>query len=302
MENVSTNTRVTQLLAPNPAQMVEVIDRTERANVDAQVATAHYYPRDITRCLNNAIAIATMDERTAQACGYALPRGGKPITGPSVHLAQIVAQQYGNLRVEARVVEVTATEVVSRGFAWDLENNYATAFDVRRSIVNREGKRFSEDMITVTGNATNAIAYRNAVFKLVPRPIVDKVYEAAQHLITGDLTDEEQIVKRRSGAIQHFADTYGITEEEVVKLCGKHTVNQIRKDEIALLLGIATSLKDGDTTVEELMMPIRQSKEAKNSKLNNIATASAKGSKAKAETAPQAEEAQAVDEATGEVK
>ena len=58
-------------------------------------------------------------------------------------------------------------------------------------------------------------------------------------------------------------DEYGITEEETIKLCGKQTINQIKANEIALLLGIVQSLKDGDTTVDELMKPIRGSKEAK---------------------------------------
>lgn len=286
---------VARLQDPTPMQLVETIDSLERANIDMQVSTAHAYPRSISRCVNNSIAIATMDRETAQSCGYALPRGGKPITGPSVHLAKIIAQQYGNLRAEAKVVNVTGTQVISRGTAWDLESNYAVAFEVRRSIMGKNG-RFNEDMITVTGNAANAIAYRNAVFALVPKAITDKVYAAAQHCITGDLSDEEKLVKRRQGAIQHFNDQYGITEEEVVKLCGKQTVNQIRANEIALLLGIVQSLKDGDTTVDEVMAPIRQSKEAKSNKLNDIARNAGKRTK------KDAKETENVDTETGEVK
>ncbi len=253
---------VLQVEAPNPAQLVATLDRAERANIDIQVSTAKQYPRSISRCTNNAVAIATMDKETAQSCGYALPRGGKPITGPSVHLAKIIAQQYGNLRAEAKVVEITDRQVVSRGTAWDLENNYAVSFEVRRSIVGKGGNRYSDDMITVTGNAANSIAYRNAIFGIVPKSITDKAYKAAQHMITGDLSSEEKLIKRRDGAIKHFIDTYGITEEEVIKLCGKHTANQIQADEIALLLGFAQSLKDGDTTVEELMAPFRKGKPA----------------------------------------
>lgn len=253
---------VLQVEAPNPAQLVATLDRAERANIDIQVSTAKQYPRSISRCANNAVAIATMDKETAQSCGYALPRGGKPITGPSVHLAKIIAQQYGNLRAEAKVVEITDKQVVSRGTAWDLENNYAVSFEVRRSIVGKGGNRYSDDMITVTGNAANSIAYRNAIFGIVPKSITDKAYKAAQHMITGDLSSEEKLIKRRDGAIKHFIDTYGITEEEVIKLCGKHTANQIQADEIALLLGFAQSLKDGDTTVEELMAPFRKGKSA----------------------------------------
>lgn len=281
---------VMQVATPSPAQLVETLDRAERANIDIQVSTAKQYPRSISRCANNAVAIATMDKETAQSCGYALPRGGKPITGPSVHLAKIIAQQYGNLRAEAKVVEITDKQVVSRGTAWDLENNYAVSFEVRRSIIGRNGNRFSDDMITVTGNAANSIAYRNAIFGIVPKSITDKAYKAAQHLITGDLSDEEKLIKRRDGAIKHFIDTYGITEEEVIKLCGKHTVNQIQADEIALLLGFAQSLKDGDTTVDELMAPFRKGK------------AKAKGASAKSFDEDVIEEVEAVDVETGEVK
>lgn len=281
---------VLQVEAPNPAQLVASLDRAERANIDIQVSTAKQYPRSISRCANNAVALVTMDKDTAQSCGYALPRGGKPITGPSVHLAKIIAQQYGNLRAEAKVVEITDKHVVSRGTAWDLENNYAVSFEVRRSIVGKNGNRFSDDMITVTGNAANSIAYRNAIFGIVPKSITDKAYKAAQHLITGDLSDEEKLIKRRDGAIKHFTDTYGITEEEVIKLCGKHTVNQIQADEIALLLGFAQSLKDGDTTVEELMAPFRKGK------------AKTKGASAKSFDEDAVEEAEVVDVETGEVK
>lgn len=281
---------VLQVEAPNPAQLVASLDRAERANIDIQVSTAKQYPRSISRCANNAVALVTMDKDTAQSCGYALPRGGKPITGPSVHLAKIIAQQYGNLRAEAKVVEITDKQVVSRGTAWDLENNYAVSFEVRRSIVGKNGNRFSDDMITVTGNAANSIAYRNAIFGIVPKSITDKAYKAAQHLITGDLSDEEKLIKRRDGAIKHFTDTYGITEEEVIKLCGKHTVNQIQADEIALLLGFAQSLKDGDTTVEELMAPFRKGK------------AKTKGASAKSFDEDAVEEVEAVDVETGEVK
>ena len=250
------------------AQEIQVVqvDAVERANVDSQVSTAKQYPRSIKRSIENSIVMATMDADTAQSCGYALPRGGKPITGPSVHLAKIIVSNWGNTRTEAKVVQITDKQIISRGTCWDLETNVASAFEVRRSIVDRYGKRFSDDMITVTGNAENSIAYRKAVFSVVPKAIVEKVYKAAQKFITGDLSDEEKLIKRRTDAINYFNDEWGITEEEVIKLCGKQTVNQIKADEIALMLGMVQSLKDGDTTVEDLMKPVRGIKEDVNAK------------------------------------
>ena len=242
---------------PNAESYIQ-LDSFDKANVDAQVSTAKRYPRNISRAVDNSIALATLDNETAQSMGYALPRGGKPITGPSVHLAKLVVSNWGNMRTEAKVVSVTDKEVISRGTAWDLENNVASAFEVRRKITGKDGRRFNEDMITVTGNAANSIAYRNAVFAVVPKGIVDKIYKAAQKQITGDLSDEDKLIKRRANAIKFFNDEYAITEDEVLKLCGKQTVKQIKADEIALLIGIMQSLKDGDTTVDELMKSIRK--------------------------------------------
>ena len=251
------------------AQSIIQLDSIEKANVDTQVSTAKQYPRDITRALNNSIVMATIDQQTAQTMGYALPRGGKPITGPSVHLAKLIVSNWGNIRAEAKVVQITESQVVSRGTCWDLENNVATAFEVRRSSKGKNGQRFTDDMITVVGNAANAIAYRNAVFSVIPKAITDKVYQAAQHCITGDLSDDAKLLQRRTQCLKFFNDEYGITEAEVVKLCGKQTVNQIRGEEIARHIGIYQSLKDGDTTVDEIMKPIR--KEENKSTIANAA-------------------------------
>ena len=138
-------------------QNIVQLDAVERANVDSQVATAKQYPRNVTRSINNSIAMATMDVNTAQSCGYALPRGGKPITGPSVHLAKLIVSNWGNIRAEAKVVQITDKQVISRGTCWDLENNVATAFEVRRSIVGRTGQRFSDDMLYIGSDYVKAM-------------------------------------------------------------------------------------------------------------------------------------------------
>lgn len=248
---------------PVEAQNLKIVqvDAIERANIDSQVSTAKQYPRDIRRSIDNSIVIATMNQDTAQACGYALPRGGKLITGPSVHLAKIIVSNWGNIRTEAKVVQITDKQVISRGTCWDLETNVASSFEVRRSIVDSKGKRFSDDMITVTGNAANSIAYRNSVFSVIPQAITNRVYEAAQKLITGDLSDADKLLKKRTAIVNSFKNDYAISEEEVVKLCGKQTVNQINANAISTLIGILQSLKDGDTSVENLMKPIRGIKE-----------------------------------------
>ena len=257
-------------VAQGDAQSVIQMDAIEKANVDVQVSTAKQFPRNVTRAIQNSIVMATIDPDTAQMMRYALTRGGKIITGPSVHLAKLIVSNWGNIRAEAKVVQITDSQVVSRGTCWDLENNVATAIEVRRNIKSKNGQRFSDDMITVAGNAANSIAFRNAVFSVIPKAVTDKVYKAAHECIKGDLSDEAKLLQKRTNCLKFFNDEYGITEEEVIKLCGKQTVNQIKADELVFMLGIYQSLKDGDTTVEEVMKPIRKEK-----KKDDIATAAA---------------------------
>jgi hypothetical protein len=228
------------------------VEASERANIDIMISTAKRYPRNIKRSTDNAMATVSMNKEAAQTCSYALPRGDKQITGPSVHLARILAQSWGNIRVDSRVKDITPTQVVSESICMDLETNYGVRVEVRRSIVNKNGQRFNEDMITVTGNACNAIAYRNAVLAVIPKPVIDSVYNAAQNMISGDLSDEQKLITRRKEVIDGFINTYGVTEAEVVKLTGKGAVAGIKRDEIVFLIGIAQAIKDGDTSSDEV--------------------------------------------------
>lgn len=230
---------------------IELLHSQDKALLDTQVVTAKEYPRDIVKARNNSIVIATMDKKTAEACGYALPRGGKTIQGPSVHLAKIIAQNWGNIRVEAKVVDITSTQVVSQAVCFDLESNYAVKIEVRRSIVDKYGKRFKDDMITVTGNAANAISYRNAVFSVVPKQIVDSVFQETKNLLTGDLSDDAKLIKKRNDMFKYFKDSHGVTKDEILEALGVGSENGIKQDQIVTLLGLAQALRDGDTTVDE---------------------------------------------------
>lgn len=222
----------------------------DKAQIDSMIATAKAFPRNIKRSVDNAIAIAAMDAETAATCTYSVPRAGKAITGPSVHLAKIIAQVWGNMRIEAKVVDTDAKNVTCQAIAFDLESNVAMKVEVRRSIMTKYG-RMSEDMIVVTGNAGNAIALRNAIFAVVPKAVTDKVYKAAMQTITGDISDATKLLKRRKQVIDALIQTYLVTEVEVLNAVGKSALDHIGQEEIVVLIGIGTAIKDGDTTVDQ---------------------------------------------------
>lgn len=218
----------------------------EKAAIDIQVSTAKAFPRDMKRCIENALITATIDADTAATCSYSVPRGGKAITGPTIHLAKIIMQTWGNFRGEAKVIEETARTVTSEAVAWDLENNVAVKVSVKRSIMTKTG-RMTEDMIIVTGNAANSIALRNAVFAVIPKTVTDKVYTAAQKKIIGDPESKNKWLEL---LFKTFKEKYSKEQSDVLSLVGKKEVSQITDDDLVVLIGIGQALKDGDTTIE----------------------------------------------------
>lgn len=226
----------------------DVIFAQEKANVDMQIATAHAFPRNIKRATENAIALVTLDKETAQTCTYSVPRGGKAISGPSVHLAKIIAQVWGNMRIEAKVISVDAKQITSQAVAFDLESNLAIKVEVKRSIVGKSG-RFNDDMIVVTGNAANSIAMRNAILSVVPRAVVDKIYNSARQTITGDVSDKSKLIARRKQVFDILKDTYSLTEAEILAAIGRSALDHVTADDIVILIGIGQAIKDGDTDV-----------------------------------------------------
>jgi hypothetical protein len=226
---------------------IDAISPLTRAEIDVQIATAKRYPRSIRQFQQSAKSMATLDEDTAGSCMYALPRGGKSLDGPSVRLAEIVASAWHNLRVGARVVEEGDKFLTAQGFCHDLETNVSVAMEVRRRITNKNGARFNDDMIVVTGNAAASIAFRNAVFKIVPKAYWLPVYQAAKATAIGT---QETLGKRRAAAIE-FVKKMGVSLEQVLSLLGRKSVEDVDLEDLATLRGIITAVKDGNVSLEE---------------------------------------------------
>lgn len=232
---------------------IEVFEAQERASIDSQVATAKKYPRSLRRVLDNSIVIATMNKETALSCRYAKPVGGKTINGPSVHLARIICQQYGNIRIQQRIKAVEHRTVVAEAIAFDMETNYAVSVEARRSIIDRQGHRFNDSTVETNAMAILAIAERNAILKVIPKSIIDHVYNEAFKFAYGDLSDKAKLLKERNRIFIIFKDTYAMSESDVIKCIGLNTKESVTAENIADLTGILQSLKDKEITVEDLL-------------------------------------------------
>ena len=99
-----------------------------KAEIDTMIATAKAYPRTVSKCIDEAVALATISEEVAASCIYALPRKDKDgnrieIKGETVRLAEIMLSCWGNMHAATRIVEVAEKHITTEGVCWDLEKN-----------------------------------------------------------------------------------------------------------------------------------------------------------------------------------
>jgi hypothetical protein len=236
-----------QVIEADAREIAPSLHEAGGATVDVQVSTARRYPRSVTQFVQSATEMATLTPEIAASCVYAVPRDGKTIEGPSARLAEIVASAWGNLRIQAGATSDDGRFITARGEAWDVQNNVAVGFEVKRRVTNRKGETFGDDMIVVTGNAAASIALRNAVFKCVPSPFWRPIYLKCRQVIAGDA---RTFSARRDEMLKVFA-VIGVTEARLCAAIGLKGKADITLEHMATLAGLHNAIKEGETSVEE---------------------------------------------------
>jgi hypothetical protein len=229
-----------------------------RAELDVQINTAKAYPRNPQTAMNYATQLATMDEATAQSCFYCLPRKEKDgtkkeIRGGSIRLAEIVANAWGNIHAATRIVENDGRHITAEGVAWDLENNVKMAMQNKVSIRfgEKDGKggyTANNDMQTVLSNAASAKALRNAIFKVVPKALVDRVLEKAMIFAVGD----QKTVSSKVAEVIDKLVKMGVDKQKILDYYGHDSMSKITPDDFKSLIGVGTAIKEGHIKIEDV--------------------------------------------------
>lgn len=224
------------------------------AQLDQQVAMAHKRPRRIEVVMRNLRQYATIDQDTAEACMYSVPRAGKAIEGPSIRFAEIAQQCFGNCRSGARVVMVDKHEkfVEAEGVFHDLETNSLSLSRCRVRLVDRNGKLYNDDMILVASAGAQSRAKRNAILAGIPKPFTAAAYAAAKEIVMGDTAS---LANRRADMLTAF-QRYGVTADQIMALLGVKKPEHISAEGVFSLRAAFTALKSGELTVEEFLGPL----------------------------------------------
>ena len=152
------------------SQTQQMVSR-QTQEVQGAIFMAKQFPRDEYAAIQK---IERMCERMnlAEQATYSYPRGGTQVTGPSIRLAEAIAQAWGN--IDCGVIELESKNGASEmmAYAWDLETNTRVTkmFKVKHVRDTKKGQQTlsdSRDIYEATSNF-GARRLRACVLDVIP--------------------------------------------------------------------------------------------------------------------------------------
>jgi hypothetical protein len=212
--------------------------------VQGMVFMAKQYPRNQFDAWQR-IKQACQRKSLAEVASYEYPRGGERISGPSIRLAEVLAQNWGNMTYGVTELEQKPGESTCMAYAWDLETNVRSEkiFSVKHERKARGSVKKLDDARDIYELVANygARRQRACILAVIPKDIVDAAVEECEQTLKG--SNKEPIQDRLKKMLDRFAE-HGVTKEMIEKRAGYKLENFIEKD--VLSLGkVYNAIKDG---------------------------------------------------------
>lgn len=246
-EQSQNNNPFSRAVAANAAGNVGAISiESERAIAEAQgqMILAKRFPRDLNAAHANMM-IACKSPAFAEIAFYSKPQGGKSVTGPSIRMAEQLAQVVGNFQYGHRELSRDDKKSEVEVFAWDMEmNNYAKRQKTIMHVIDtRDGPKKMRDQAQVDQKINNIASkeMRGLIIAMMPKWLVEDAIRECYKTIAGN--NEEPIESRVRRMVQAFAK-FGVKPEHLEKYLG-HKLDSVMIDELVDLTGIHTALRDG---------------------------------------------------------
>ena len=212
--------------------------------VQAAMIVAKKFPRD-EQAACDRILNACKRPTLAESATYAYSRGGTEVTGPSIRLAECLAQNWGNIDFGFVELENRGTESVVEAFAWDLETN------------TRQSKVFTVPHVRHTKKGDYPLNDPRDVYELIANQAARRVRSCILALVPGDVIDAalaqcDQTLKNAAGApienlvaqmVEAFAG-YGVTTDQLRAYIGKN-VEAFNAADVVRLRKVYRAIADG---------------------------------------------------------
>lgn len=213
------------------------------AEVQAAMMIARANPRDPLAAMDRILNACTRPT-LATAAVYEYSRGGQPISGPSIRLAEAMAQCWGNMQFGIRELDQRNGESTVQAFAWDVETNTRreVTFQVAHVRHTKRGRTNLEDPRDIYELVANqgARRLRACILAVIPGDVTEAA--VAQCTATTEAsadTSPEGIAK-----MLRVFEKLGVVREQIEAFIQRR-LDAIRPAQVVRLAQIATSIREG---------------------------------------------------------
>lgn len=262
-QNSSSPTPFTRAMSAAPginAGAVAIESERAIAEAQGQLILAKRFPRDLNAAYAELMESCKMPAM-ANVAFYALPRGGKTISGPSVRLAEEIARVFGNFEYGHRELSRSNGKSEVEVYAWDKQTNNRSIrqITVMHTLDTREGQKPLRDQKDIDDKIANVASkqVRGRILAMMPKWMLEAAMEECRKTLAG--TNEAPISERVRKMTQAFAK-FGINTNHIERKLG-HKLDNVTDDELVDLLAIYNAIRDGGEKASEFF-PAEQSDEA----------------------------------------
>lgn len=219
------------------------------AEVQAAMVVARMNPRDPIRSMDLILNECTRNSLASTAT-YSYRRGGTEITGPSIRLAEVIAQKWGNIQYGIR--ELSQKDGVSSAlaYAWDVETNTRreVQFHVQLKRDTKRGSYALTDGRDIYEAAANfgARRLRSCILSLIPGDVVEAAVQQCQNTLRANVDMTPEGLNKVLAAAQK----YGVTKTMIEKRI-QCRFESIRPAQIVSLGNILRSIREGASNVSD---------------------------------------------------
>ncbi len=215
----------------------------EIGTIQGMIFMARQFPRNEQVAKRRILSACSRKELARQAI-YKYARGSNNIEGPSIRLAEVLAQSWGNIEYGVNELEQRDGESVVEAFAWDLETNtrQTKRFSVPHIRQTKNGAYKLTDPRDIYENNANqgARRLRACLLGVIPGDIIDAAVEACRVTAVSNTDVSPETVEK---VIKSF-EAYGVFKHHIEARIQRN-VSAIDAYYINELRTIYASLKDG---------------------------------------------------------
>lgn len=266
MENQMVDDYIQSPTEVRPAA-IEAVNTRQMQEVKAMVFMAKQFPRDISESYKR-IMTACERQSLAENAAYQYPRGDTRVTGPSIRLAEVLAQNWGNIDFGVIELEQRPGESTAMSYCWDLETNVRQTkiFTVKHERHTRQGVRKLTDPRDVYEMVANqgARRLRACILGVIPGDIVEKALEKCQQTLMGK--NKEPLIDRINVVLEAFDKEFSVSTEMIEKYFG-YKISAFTEHDLVNLKKIGLAIRDGMAKREDYFDIKGEKKEVQSSVL-----------------------------------